>query len=447
MKNTPLTQIKNKRIYMTIVFLASLSSIFAAPKIVSEISDLGILAKSIGIEDYIEIIVGVFILLIVNAVSGFVFNKIIYSSDDELIALAIEYNNEKMLHEIRDILSQGSFMKVGDSLSVIEDIISEVGDARCVKNTFVTFSDDENYENEVVKIYDHCFNNPEFTVWKDLISYPEVFSSRFEMPLSVGKVSDRHHVRILRHNVPLINFMIIFKQSGENIAYVGWVHQQSVKSPIFATRNKAFIDYLNRHYDSLWRRKVFDQLFQSNRNQTIVVDYSKNPGERLSGTNLVKKFGLWVIMSYYFDDDENFLVKKFDLIQIFLNDGQLKIEGVSDRIPKSVSSEDGTKELLGIEIRNLFQTANRLYFEYHSGRLLEIEKGYCLYRFERYERIDAILGYVTNDHTGTQHRVVGVRADQSILDGKSSIVADADKKRCQALAERRYNRALGSVVQ
>lgn len=217
--------------------------------------------------------------------------------------------------------------EIGDAVESLKSIRFEMQNADMVRNTFVTFKDSDVYEDEAEAVYAEYFQNNRERHWEDLISYPEVFSQRFKMKLTDDVVGTRHHVRILRHNVPLINFMILYKNDEPISAYIGWIHAERARGPIFATRDKKLTRLLDRHFERLWKGKTFRGHDVGAIGTTISVDYSKPPGKRFAGIDLVRKFGKWVTLSFSIDDKGDIVQYSLGIICVDLKEGSISLRG------------------------------------------------------------------------------------------------------------------------
>lgn len=331
------------------------------------------------------------------------------------IAKALTAGNAEQMRR----LSMGHRVReIGNSIECIDTIMREMEGADRVQNTFVTFQDAPEYEEAVAPVYEHFFRTNRNGIWQDLISYPEVFSKRFEMPLTDDLVGTRHHVRILRHNVPLINFMIIYKDEEPVSAYIGWVHEVDSRSPIFATRDRALARLFRRHFVRLWEGKTFHGREGDPVNKTIHVNYNKPIGKRFEGIDLVRKFGQWMTLSFGVAADGSIIEYSQGIVCIQLKHGTASVRGRVRRAAngdEQIESNISTHHITGdLTVFRMVQTANNLYFDYTVRDFLDFPDGFCLYRFVERDKKDAIEGFHVNDQSRVRRELIGLRIGDEI---------------------------------
>lgn len=91
-------------------------------------------------------------------------------------------------------------LMIGDKLSKAKE----------VKNTFLDLSnEDAATNNAVTEGYASWLKNDSPRTWEDITGLQELFSDRYKRIPRMSNYNDRHKAFVLRHSLPVINFIIL----------------------------------------------------------------------------------------------------------------------------------------------------------------------------------------------------------------------------------------------
>ena len=296
---------------------------------------------------------------------------------------------------------------VGPADKVFEQISVKLDDASSVKNTLVGLYSADIYQGKAEKLYRDFFENNKSAIWKDLVSSVELFGDRFRMNLNGEEVRSRHKIKVLRHSIPLINALIIFEGNTAKSVFFGWTAAYAtMDSPIFYSDDRKLVEIFDKYFDLLWNEKTIDR-------DEISVDYSSPFDRRFKGLDVVDKVGRWITLGYNLSEQKNIEIESYGIIDIFIsNNGRIEVSGdIFDTNGETKSPVDAV---------NVYQSTNRLAFDYKLDSSSKIRLGFCVYRFGRRNlnkaggvKIEYLNGFFVNNSTGTRKDVIGIKLDDS----------------------------------
>jgi len=292
---------------------------------------------------------------------------------------------------------------------VVTAIVADVSAATEVQNTLVGVPHISAYEGQVKKIYEAFFKGSDDGQWLDLASYKEAFSGRFGIKMRGSLVGDRHIARILRHNVPLINFTIIRSDHATKV-YFGWVFT-GVKSdsPVFYSEDPDLTAMFGSYFDLLWNEKTTGDDGH--------VKYDSGRGV-LQDIDVVDKVGRWVTVAHAMKDGEP-VIESYAVLDIAY-EGKMTIKG------DIFKPDGGLSRKGGIHAKKCYVSLNRVNFDYALNRSDTRYPGRCLYAFEPGDDHDTLSGFFVNDQTRVWKDVVGIkvagRPSHSSLSVKQELV-------------------------
>lgn len=205
-------------------------------------------------QDYTLVVLALTLLLtfiadsIASSISGWVSRNSMAESHDQIMA-AIE--------------GRSDVMAFGSQAAFERHIESRISLAIEVRNTFVSFrtaSGNPNASEEAaLKCYKAFFEAEAASTtrtWIDIVSYNEVFGPRFSelnrREVMTPKLSARHVLRVIRHNIPTLNFTLIyydlFSQRSEVV--FGWMHSDvTTHHKLFRSVDPNIIQMFERLFD------------------------------------------------------------------------------------------------------------------------------------------------------------------------------------------------------
>lgn len=272
-----------------------------------------------------------------------------------------------------------------------------------IKNTFVLLM---NYKHrnssefrQIIAGYESVLSQ-DGSSWFDLISINELFSSRYEKIFESDALSAPpsprgiHRVAVIRHNVPLINFIILNDKKNERRAlYFGWVYGPTDdSSDVFYTEDEKIIGLFDRHFDVLRMYKVVDH-------KVIEVDYSKQGRARLHGSDIVDRQGGWLTVSFGSGPDGN-ESESLGLVRIEFDEGHIIVDG------HTINSKGIFKRINTSDVQH---TTRRIHFEYETKDGGRTRNGFCTYRFRKFDEDDGLEGFFTNDRDNRKINLVGIK--------------------------------------
>lgn len=290
-----------------------------------------------------------------------------------------------------------------------------------IKNTFVlvrnfTHEEDDEFQ-QMLKAYEAVLSR-NGNYWWDAISINELFSVRYDAifkdRLSLPRLGV-HKVGVVRHILPLINYIIICdKTRKRSAAYFGWVYDHGDSdSEVFYTEDQKLIALLQCHFQVLSNNKIVDDKF-------ISIDYSKQGRARLRKSTVVDRQGWWLTFAY---PPGTRSLESVGLVKFVFIAGKLEVSGwtLNASVKKTISAEDPQ------------HTTRRIYFDYKTKGSDGLDRdGYCMYRFEKKLNSEEYLrGFFTNDRDLRKVDFIGVRVGEASALHGASTLADLSERDLQ----------------
>ncbi len=328
-----------------------------------------------------------------------------------LLLTEINYRRKKEVQELKQSFKdsakgRGFIQCLGVASECTQLIANRISQAKSVRNTFVGLYDSDN--PNIVKSYENWLANPGKETWEDIVGVREFFSGRYAS-IVAGHAINSHEVYVLRHYMPILNFVILkYSQDVEEV-YWGWEPGQ--RDPeIFRSYETTLINSFKSYFQELknrtWNQKV-------NKNKPFFLDFSKVGAERLPGAELglVNKEGIWITLSYpkrrRRGSSDVRAINRFGLIKFEIDTSEVKVRakiyesdgtfngtaGVNheDDIPRPVIAHYTNNVFVGYQLEGTNSTA------------------VCHYQFRRKDNIDIIQGLYIDRKNGTKNTILGVR--------------------------------------
>jgi len=228
------------------------------------------------------------------AIVGYAFSFFVFVLSERIFSIfeahsamqdrrGVARHNLQRLDKIEQIsLADRDLQYLGPARKVLDHMMDDLEKSNCVRHTFVGIGRQPAYNALVRPLYETFFEHSGGK-WYDLTSLNEAFDTRFQMNLDATRVGDRHVIAVLRHNVPLINFTLIYRDDRPYVIYIGWDYRSdSADAPIFVGRSDRLLRHFEKYFDFLWEHKTLRAGKQA-------LDYNRYRTDRLSGINLVNK--------------------------------------------------------------------------------------------------------------------------------------------------------------
>lgn len=308
----------------------------------------------------------------------------------------------KMIQERLQRTSSFEFVGPSDRIPFFSE--EKLKTARRVKNTFVqlgTYGVDEEYHERIIGTYQEVLKRPN-TSWSDIVSPREAYDGRYNRIFAdKGAVcAGRHEVVIIRHNIPLINFILISDAEGFfRDVYFGWVLSSSnTVSPTFHSSDERLIKLFDDHFELLWHNKRLPST-------PVVIDYkAKN---RLALPGMFDRSGYWMTIAYRdcgVSGSDRFVYRSAGLLRFtFSNDGTL-LEGI-------IHHKSKIKET--IKTGKITQTPRHMYFEYLNDRSGLLAAGFCTYEFVTDLQGRHLRGFFVSHETKERVELIGLPVEQT----------------------------------
>jgi hypothetical protein len=329
-------------------------------------------------------------------------------------------DHKKTLNVISKIMQRTrTFQEHGSTRNIGELFISRAERAISVQNTFVDISDplSNDSQGDVGRAYDAWLNNSSEKKWTDIIGVKEFFSGRYNRPVESRNFKGTNNVFVLRHSIPIINF-IIFEYEDRNFeVFFGWLPgDEDERSEIFSTTDRMIISMYQSYFDSL-KKHSWNFYFNHDLDRGYVVDYSSNRENRVANidTRLTDKVGKWITVGY-----EKKKGKKGGYTPNSLGVIDISLEKSGFRISSQIWGSDGVLEERDTKHREIAHFLNNLFVGYslEAGR----GSGICYYKFLSKHGTDLIIGIYMDRRDERRNSIIGVRhsGDGVIIDNDPS---------------------------
>lgn len=302
-----------------------------------------------------------------------------------------------------------TFQEHGLARNIGELLTSRAAKAISVQNTFVDISDtlSNGPQGEVGRSYDAWLKNPHEKKWTDIVGVKEFFSGRYNRPVDYENTTGTNNVFVLRHSIPIINFIIFEYEGGNFEVFFGWLPGDSdERSEIFSTTDRMIVSMYQSYFNSL-KRHSWNFHFNHDLDHGYVVDYSIPGTSRISNIDkrLADKVGKWITVSYTKKKGakDGYAPNRLGLIEIGL-------EKSGFRVSSSIWNSSGVLEEGYTKHREIAHFLNNLFV----GYALEARKGsgICYYKFLPRPETDLILGIYMDGRDEKRNSIIGVRLQE-----------------------------------
>lgn len=218
-------------------------------------------------------------------------------------SIAIRQQSEQIETLYDRIHRTHAFERFDSSEDIAAHVAPYLYEAKVVRNTFVQlgiFDDPETHAAKgIVGLYE-MFLSKEGTEWRDVVSLQELFSPRFKeiakgasQEAPVRKIPGTHQITVLRHNVPLVNFILISDRNRKfTRVYFGWIVDEDHRaSPVCHTTDPDVVAMFERYHLMLERTKHMAST-------PFKVNYAKEGIHRLAAAGVFDRTGSWVTVAY-----------------------------------------------------------------------------------------------------------------------------------------------------
>ncbi|RVV97925.1 hypothetical protein EKE94_10670 [Mesobaculum littorinae] len=339
---------------------------------------------------------------IASSISGWVSRNSMTESHDQIMA-AIEGRSD-----VTAFGSQAAFER---------HIENRISLAIEVRNTFVSFrtaSGNPNAKDQAaLKCYKAFFEAEAAgttRTWIDIVSYNEVFGPRFlelnKSDFMKPKASARHVLRVIRHNIPTLNFTLIYYDSFSQRSEVvfGWMHSDvTTHHKLFRSVDPNIIEMFERLFNLLSQYKI---------QPDFNIEYGHENYLRLS--NMSDRSGWWYCIGVISGDSEGSkhpakMISE-SLFRISFKENGAEIEGRAQWLRKYGNQEPAI-EHFSHKADKVSYTEQKMFLEYRS--LDSSRKGICVYNFKTKSERGAIDGYLQDSGAERRVQLLGIRLDQS----------------------------------
>jgi|CXWL01.1.fsa_nt_gi hypothetical protein len=290
------------------------------------------------------------------------------------------------LAEITNAIAAETIQRVGSGNEVLIHLNESIKKASYVRNTFLNVGGAHGHDEEerISQMYVDFLTRANAEVWQDIISANELFEFR-HTTLSIDKPKAKHSIAVLRHSMPIINFVLLENRATNfHEVYFGWIFDTNRTSTmIYKSTHPDVIDVFEKYFAVLWRDQKAEEW---------IVPYEKQdkndrgPGKYFA----VDKRGVWVTAALDTREKGGICkVLSYAVLRIEFEPRQPTIRGAI--YPTSGSNRR-------ILHQDITESPNRLFVEYQDAVDGEIHRGYCVYKFERDGTKDIIRGDLAQTH-------------------------------------------------
>lgn len=291
-------------------------------------------------------------------------------------------------------------------------------EAKVVRNTFVQLGGHADPKTEsymsIVKAYEEFLSKPS-AEWYDIVSLRELYDPRFREIFKNNSsraptqpIPGKHWIAVLRHNVPLINFILISDRNGDmNRVYFGWVVDDTNRSsPVCHTTDPAIVGMFVRYFEMLWRNKQM-------RAGPIFVDYTKEGDDRLDGSKVFDRKGIWITVALH--QPEKHLPESSHQARATIDSiGILGIDftAIETKLTGCIYYLE-PKRRVTMQAENVVTSLSAIHFRYNNSYShafsAEDRKGFATYNFEEIDGYEYITGFLVEPTSAGWLKLLGVR--------------------------------------
>lgn len=327
-----------------------------------------------------------------------------------LVQLKTE-NKERVDTLYKRLQAFSNLTNIGPADVVPPQIVECLKSARTVWNTFVQLGNFANRSSDekrkLLDCYESVLKNPG-TNWHDIVSINELFDDRYQKIFPhVSAASDqsrgRHEIVVLRHNVPLINFILIEGPTGFDL-FFGWVLAERFPvSPIFHSREKALVEMF-RNYFHILEQKSFE-------GGSIFVDYSESGSARLAGNKVVDRMGVWVSIAYKRSGEQNNGTARSTVVDATISSiAILAIDVENGRVTVGGKVHYPAERRAGmLTATNVLSTTQSLMFDYENDVEASPSAGQAVYLFENNDDGERLRGFLVTEKHRDKLDLIGSR--------------------------------------
>lgn len=297
----------------------------------------------------------------------------------------------------------------GTQMAFEQHILNRVASAVEVKNTFVGYksargnpaAEDPNSIECYAKFFEATGTSPKPKRWVDIVSYNEFFGPRYQtLGDRLGKLGGnaRHIARVIRHNIPLLNFTIFYYDSfvEEREVVFGWLHSDvSHNRRLFRSTDSALID-------------MFEDVFTLLSQYRLQDDVEIRHGEEvpLMGSMVADRRGWWYCVGLS-DGDEK--VVSESLFRISFREHGAEIDGIA-RWRTEYGRQRSGIEHISHKSDKLSYTSNKMFLEFKSSDL--DRRGICVYNFSTNRDRAVMHGYLQDAGSSERIQLHGIRIEE-----------------------------------
>lgn len=284
-------------------------------------------------------------------------------------------------------------------------ILNRVSSAIEVRNTFVSYKTANGNPNAKdpanLECYRRFFHSEKRITgprrWVDIVSYNEFFGPRYEdlKDILKGNTSSvRHVVRVIRHNIPMLNFTIFYFDSfsDEREVVFGWLHSDVVQNRrLFRSNDPAIIDMFE---------DFFNLISQYRLQEDVELKYNE-PNIRLD-SQLSDRQGWWYCVGLL---DGQKIVSE-SIFQISFLEHGAQLDGEVRWLDEYGRQQKGS-EIISHKSDKVSYTSSKMFLEYKEpdyGR-----RGICVYNFGTSRQGATLLGYLQDANSDVRVQLHGIR--------------------------------------
>ncbi len=297
----------------------------------------------------------------------------------------------------------------GTQTAFEQHILNRVASAVEVKNTFVGYksargnpaAEDPNSIECYARFFDSAGASSKPKRWVDIVSYNEFFGPRYVLLANRLKRLDgsaRHVARVIRHNIPLLNFTIFYYDSfvEEREVVFGWLHSDvSHNRRLFRSTDPALIDMFE---------DVFTLLSQYRLQDDVEIRYGEDIP--LLGSMVADRRGWWYCVGLM-DGDERIVSES--LFRISFREHGAEIDGIVRWRARYGGQRPGI-EYISHKSDKLSYTSNKMFLEFKSSDL--DRRGICVYNFSATRGKAIMNGYLQDAGSSERIQLHGIRIDE-----------------------------------
>ncbi|MCZ4272165.1 hypothetical protein [Maritalea porphyrae] len=262
-------------------------------------------------------------------------------------------------------------------------------------------------------------------VWTDIVAYNEFFGKRYEnikILLNGKETSARHFARVIRHNIPVLNFTIFdFDSYGNDREVVfGWLHSDNFRNRrLFRSNDPNIIELFESYFSLLSLYRLQED-----------VELNYKDGSLRAGSEISDRQGWWFCEGTNQAGD----VVSESVFHVSFREHGVELDGIVNWNCSYGRQLESSTETISHKSDKVSYTEQKMFLEYRDHA--SDRRGICVYNFSTTPEGAVVNGYLHDAGSVERIQLQGYKLDSS----KEEYAAATDNARRLSIARAEWNR-------